>query len=203
MENKDNEQLIIEVEKVFQRVLDSKRLSLKEIIVLVQFGVTTGIVFINKILQTIEERGEKAASKKFSGDQIVILINSINSEFYYRTGHFYANGSGMLIPLELSLTHLKVIRLIQELESDMLYGKLGLSTEINQRELAYLFSALSKAEIFHSSADLLAFSIAEITNYSEQSIRRVILDFKKTNGGIETKEKKKILKKIEMLFDSF
>ena len=103
MENKENEQILTDVEKAFQRVLDSNRLSLEEIIVLIQYGVTTGIVFINQILQTIEERGEKAASKKFSGDQIDILINSINSEFYYRTGHFYANGSGLLIPLELSL----------------------------------------------------------------------------------------------------
>jgi hypothetical protein len=203
MENKENEQILIDVEKAFQRVLDSKRLSLEEIIVLIQYGVTTGIVFINQILQTIEERGEKAASKKFSGDQIDILINSINSEFYYRTGHFYANGSGLQIPLDLSLAHVKVIRLIHELDSEMLYGKFELGTEINQRELAYLFSALANGDIFHSSADLLAYSIAEVTNYSEQSIRRVILDFKKTKGGIENEEKKKILKKIEKLFDSF
>lgn len=204
MENKNYDlQLIEEIDKMFDYVTKSKRFSMDEIYVLCQFGIISGLFFINDILQTIEVKGQKPAGKKFSGDKIDIMLNSIDSEFYYRTSHFYANGNGFQIPLEVSLAHLKVKRVIQDLDFEMLYGKDELSQDINQRELAYLFAALADAEIFHTSSDLLAGSLEQITNYSEKSIRRVILDLKKTKGGWSNDEKQKLLKKIINVINSF
>jgi hypothetical protein len=204
MENKDiNDQFLNKIEKLSQRLINSKRLTTDEFIVLAKFGLNTGIIFIDNILSAIEEKGLKPAGKKFSGDMIDLMINSINSEFIFRTSHFYSNGNGLQIPIELGLAHLKVIRVIQDLDIEMLYGNDTLSQEINQRELAYLFSALSYAEIFHSSSNLLANSLAQITNYSEMSLRRVMLDYKKTNGGWSNDEKEKLLKKISDIIYSF
>lgn len=204
MENELTEEMLIQKsEELFKRVIESERLSLKEVMVLLQFGVITGIVFINNILLAIDQIGEKAAGKKFSGNYIDIVINSLNSEFYYRTSHFYSNGSGLQIPKQLGLAQLKVIKVIEDLEVEMLYGNAELSTEINQRELSYLFAALSHAEIFHSSSKLLAESLESITNYSEKSLKRVIMDFKKTNGGLKIEEKQNLLKKITDVINSF
>jgi hypothetical protein len=204
MENEITEEMLIQKsEELFKRVIESERLSLEEVMVLLQFGVITGIVFINDILVAIDQKGEKAAGKKFSGNYLDIVINSLNSEFYYRTSHFYLNGSGLQIPIQLGLAQLKVIKVIQDLEVEMLYGNAELSTEINQRELSYLFAALSDAEIFHSSSKLLAESLESITNYSEKSLKRVIMDFKKTNGGLKIEEKQNLLKKITDVINSF
>jgi hypothetical protein len=181
MENKDQDRQLIEfIDKMFDRIIKSGRLSFDEILVLCQFGIITGLTFINDIIETIELKGQKPAGKKFSGDKIDLMLKSMDSEFNYRTGHFFNNGFGAQIPLSLSLAHLKVTKVIQDLDVEMLYGNDDLSQDINQRELAYLFSALSNAEIFHQSPDLLANALEQITNYSQKSIRRVILDFKKT-----------------------
>jgi hypothetical protein len=204
MENKEyNGQLSHEINMMIDRIVESKRLSKNEIIILCQFGLISGLTFINKILLTIEEKGEKAAGKIFSGDKISLILNSINSEFYYRTNHFYAEGLGLQIPEQLGYAHLNVTHVIYDLETEMLYGNSELSVEINQRELAYLFAALADAEIFHSSSDLLASSLEKITNYPEKSIRRVILDIKKTKGGWSNDEKEKLLKKVSDLIYSF
>lgn len=202
-EDKDNRVLEKEIELMFKRIIDSHRLKADEILVLCQYGAMTGLTYLNEILKDIDEKGEKAAGKKYSSQSIDFLINSIRSEFYFRTSHFYAEGHGHLIPEELGLAFIKLVNVIYDLESEMLYGNQELNDVINQKELAYLFAALSHQNIFHSSANLLAQSLESITNYSEESIRRVILDFKKTSGGWSKQEKEKLLKKLSDAIDSF
>jgi hypothetical protein len=204
MENNEHiDNLGVELEGMFNRIIESNRLSQNEILILCQYGITSGLIFINNIMKTIEERGEKAAGKIFSGDKISLILNSINSEFYYRTNHFYEKGQGFQIPEQLGFAHIKLTQVIYDLEAEMLYGNSELSTEINQRELAFLFSALAEAEIFHSSSDLLASSLGKITNYSENSIRRVVLDLKKTKGGWVKDDKEKLLNKLSIIIHSF
>jgi hypothetical protein len=202
-QDKNQKLFIAEAENMTKRIIDSKLLAIEDITPLSQYGVTTGLVYINKILKTIEEKGEKAAGKIFDSQKIDLILNLMNTEYYFRTSNIYAQGEGLSIPVELELAHLKMIQVIYDLETDMVYGDAELSTEINQRELAYLFAALSHNEIFHSSPNLLSQSLESITNYSVKSFRRVILDMKKTKGGWPKDEKQKLLKKISDIINSF
>ena len=203
-EQENSQNLIIsEIENVFRRVIDSKRLSENEILVLCQYGVITGLIYINDILKTIDEKGEKAAGKKITGDKIELLVNSMRSEFYFRTNQFYAQGQGLLIPEALGLAFLKLIDVVYELEFDMLYGKNDLSKSVNQMELSYLFAALANKNYFRSNPTLLADSLCMITDYSEDAVIRVIQTFNSTNGGLSDIEKQNLLKKIKDAIDSF
>ena len=202
-QDKNQKLFIAEAENIMKRIIDSKLLAIEDITPLSQYGVTTGLVYINKILKTIEEKGNKPAGKIFDSQKIDLILNLMNTEYYFQTSNIYAQGKGLSIPVELELAHLKMIQVIYDLETDMVYGDAELSTEINQRELAYLFAALSHNEIFHPSPNLLSQSLESITNYSEKSIRRVILDMKKTKGGWPNDEKQKLLKKITDIINSF
>lgn len=205
MENEEEIQneLKDQIEKLFQRIIISKKLTISELAILCQFGATAGLVYLNDILTTIEQKGEKAAGKKLTRKTVDLLLHSMKTEFHYRTSMIYATGNGLTIPEELYFAFMKLENIIYDLESDMLYGSQELVNSISQRELAYLFSALANKRIFHSSADVLASSIESITNYSEDSIRRVIIDLKKTNGGWSEEDKEKLLKKISDAINSF
>ena len=203
-EQESNQKLIIsEIESVFKRIIDSKRLSKNDIVVLCQYGVITGLIYINDILKTIDEKGEKAAGKKITGDKIELLVNSMRSEFYFRTNLFYAQGHGLLIPEELGLAFITLIDVVYELEFDMLYGKNDLNKSMNQKELSYLFAALAKMNYFRSNPTLLADSLCTITDYSEDAVIRVIQNFNSTNGGLSDIEKQNLLKKIKDAIDSY
>ena len=78
-----------------------------------------------------------------------------------------------------------------------------LDKSMNQKEIAYLFAALSNSKFFRDNTNLIAESINILTGYSMESLIRVIQNFKSTNGGLSENEKENLLKKIKGAIDSF
>jgi hypothetical protein len=203
MENNKIEQINEVIDDSYKRILESKRMSPEDIGLLYSYGITTGLLIMAEILKLIEENGLKSTSKIYHSRFMERINLSLASEFNFRTIHFYQNGEGFLIPIELQDAFLNLNLALNDLEIEMTFELDELDTSLNQKEISYLFTALSNKKYFRSNTTLLAESIGLLTGYSEESISRVIQTFKNTNGGLSPDEKQKILEKIKDAIDSF
>jgi len=203
MENNKIEQINVAIDEAYKRIVESKRLRLEDIEILYKFGITTGLLIMAEILKLIEEKGLKSAGKIYHSRFMEMIYLSMTSEYHYRTAHFYQSGQGFLLPFELQAAFLNLNLALNDLEIEMTFELDELDTSLNQKEISYLFTALSNKKYFRSNTTLLAESIGLLTGYPEESITRVIQTFKNTNGGLSPLEKEKILEKIKDAIDSF
>jgi hypothetical protein len=203
MENNKIEQINEAIDDSYKRILESKRMKLEDIGLLYSCGITTGLLIMSEILKLIEENGLKSAGKIYHSRFMEMIKLSITSEYNFRTIHFYQNGHGLLIPIELQDAFINLRLAFNQLEIEMTFELDELDTSLNQKEISYLFTALANKKYFRSNTTLLAESIGLLTGYPEESITRVIQTFKNTNGGLSPDEKQKILEKIKNAIDSF
>lgn len=191
------------IDQSYKRIIDSNRMKQEDIYILYTFGITSGLVILSEILKSIEEFDLKSTGKIYHSKFMQMVYLSISSEFNFRTSHYYQNGQGLLLPVELQDAFLNLNFALSQLEIEMTYELDELDNALNQRELTYLFLALAKKNYFRSNTTLLAKSLNIVTGYSEGSIERVIQNFNSTNGGLPENEKSKLLKKIKDAIDSF
>jgi hypothetical protein len=203
MENNQLDQLNKLIDDAYKRILDSNRIKPENIALLYTFGVTTGLLMLSEILKVIEEKDLKSAGKIYHARYMETIYLSIRSEYQFRTNHFYQQGQGLLIPIELQDAFLDLQLALNQLEIEMTFELDELDNSMNQKEISYLFCALANKKYFRSNPTLIAESMSLVTGYSEESIIRVIQSFKNTNGGMSEDEKQKILKKIKDAIDSY
>jgi hypothetical protein len=203
MENNQLDQLNNIIDDAYKRILDSNRIKHEHIVFLYTYGITTGLFLMAEILKVIEENGLKSAGKIYHARYMETIYISIRSEYHFRTNHFYQQGQGLLIPIELQDAFLDLQLALNKLEMEMTFELDELDNSMNQKEISYLFCALANKNYFRSNTTLLSESIALVTGYSEESITRVIQNFKSTNGGLSENEKDNLLKKIKSAIDSF
>jgi hypothetical protein len=203
MENNQLDQFNNIIEDAYKRILDSNRMKPEHIGLLCTFGITTGLLMLSEILKVIEEKDLKSAGKIYHSRYMETIRTSISSEYQFRTSHFYQQGHGLLIPVELQDAFLDLQIALKQLAIEMTYELDELDNSMNQKEISYLFCALANKNYFRSNTTLLAQSMGLVTGYPEESIIRVIQSFKNTNGGISEDEKQKILNKIKDAIDSF
>ena len=203
MENNKSTDIQNFIEEAFKRLIESKKLKLNDIGYLYTYGVTTGLIMLSEILKTIEQKGLKSASKIYNSRYLEMIHISISSEYHYRTSHFYQNGHGMKIPIELQEAFINLKTALNDIELEMTYEFKKLDKTLNQKELSYLFSALANKNYFRSNPSLLAESLNLLTGYSKNAIIRVIQTFNNTKGGLSEAEKQNLLKKIKDAIDSF
>ncbi len=203
MENNQLDQLNNLIDDAYKRILDSNRIKPENIALLYTFGVTTGLLMLSEILKVIEEKDLKSAGKIYHARYMETIYMSLRSEYHFRTNHFYQQGQGLLIPIELQDAFLDLQLALSQLEIEMTFELDDLDNSLNQKEISYLFCALANKKYFRSNPTLIAESMSLVTGYSEESIIRVIQSFKNTNGGMSDDEKQKILKKIKDAIDSY
>jgi hypothetical protein len=203
MENNQLDQLNNLIDDDYKRVLDSNRIKHEHIAFLYTYGITSGLILMGEILKVIDENGLKSAGKIYHARYMETIYMSIRSEYHFRTNHFYQQGQGLLIPIELQDAFFALQLALNQLEIEMTFELDDLDNSMNQKEISYLFCALANKKYFRSNSTLLAESMSLVTGYSEESIIRVIQSFKNTNGGMSEDEKQKILKKIKDAIDSF
>jgi len=203
MENNQLDQLNNIIDDAYKRILDSNRIKHEHIGFLYTYGITTGLFLMAEILKVIEENGLKSAGKIYHARYMETIYISIRSEYHFRTNHFYQQGQGLLIPIELQDAFLDLQLALNKLEIEMTFELDELDNSMNQKEISYLFCALANKNYFRSNTTLLSESMALVTGYSEESITRVIQNFKSTNGGLSENEKDNLLKKIKNAIDSF
>ncbi len=191
------------IEDAYRRIVDSNRMKPEHIGLLYSFGITTGLLMLSEILKVIEEKDLKSAGKIYHARYMETIRMSISSEYQFRTSHFYQQGHGLLIPVELQDAFLDLQIALKQLAIEMTYELDELDNSMNQKEISYLFCALANKNYFRSNPTLIAESMSLVTGYSEESIIRVIQSFKNTNGGMSEDEKQKILKKIKDAIDSY
>ncbi len=192
-----------QMEEYFERIIKSERISSEDVLWLSNYGITSGLIFLGEILKTIEEQDLRSASKIYHLKFLETVYLNIRSEFKFRTAHFFQNGIGAMIPVELTNAFLNLFEAFGRLEIEMSFELDELDKSINQRELVYLFLALAEKNYIRSNTTLLAEAINLVTGYSEGSIERVIQNFNNTNGGLPENEKRNLLKKIKDAIDSF
>lgn len=202
-ENNNLENINNQIDEAYKRLLDSKRMSKEDIALLYQFGIISGLYTLCEILQTIEERGLKSAGKTYHSKFMEKIYLSLSVEYTFRLGHFYQNGFGLLIPIELQDAFLSLKMAFNQLELEMNFELHELDNSINQKEITYIFAAMANKNYFRSNSTLLAQSINIATGYSEDSIIRVLQTYNSTNGGLADHEKQNLLNKIKDAIDSF
>jgi hypothetical protein len=203
MENNQLDQLNNLIEDAYKRILDSNRMKHEHIGLLYTYGITTGLLLMGEILKVIEENGLKSAGKIYHARYMETIHMSTRSEYQFRTNHFYQQGHGLLIPIELQDAFLDLQIALKQLAIEMTFELDELDNSMNQKEISYLFTAIANKKYFRSNTTLLAESIGLLTGYPEESITRVIQTFKNTNGGLSPNEKQKLLEKIKDAMDSF
>jgi hypothetical protein len=185
------------------RIIQSNRMSHEDILWLSNYGITSGLIFLGEILKTVEEQDLRSASKIYHSKFLETVYLNTRSEFEFRTGHFFQNGSGALIPIELTNAFLNLLEAFRQLEIEMSFNLDKLNKQLNQKEITYLFATLAKQKVFRSNNSLLAQAINLVTDYQIDSIIRVLQNYKSTDGGLSDKEKQNILEKIKVAMDSF
>ncbi len=205
MENNNNnlEHINNQIDEAYKTLYDSKRMSEENIAWLCQYGIISGLYTFCEILQTIEKRGLKSAGKTYHSKFMEKIYLSLSVEYSFRLGHFYQNGHGLLIPVEIQDAFLSLNMAFNQLELEMNFELQELDNSINQKEITYIFAAMANKKYFRSNSTLLAESINLATGYSVDSIIRVLQKFNSTNGGLSDIEKQNLLKKIKDAIDSF
>ena len=185
------------------KLIEKNLLTLSEIYCLCKHGVTIGLVYLNNILLNIEEDGLKSTSKVYTQKIMDTLYFSTKSEFYFRTNHFYQNGLGSEIPMELIEGFLKLEQAIEHIENLLLYGEFEQSKTLSMYELSYLLCALADEKLIRSNPTVLANALGDLTDYSYESIERTIKTIQSTKGGREEDKKTRLKKKIENILSSY
>ena len=194
MENNQSNEINNLIYDSFKRLIESNRINIEDIKILSSYGIVSGLLILSEILKSIEENGLKSAGKIYHSRYMEMFYLHLNTEYEFRTRHFFENGYGFVIPNKLQEAFMNLKLVVQKLDLEMTYELNELNKSINQKELSYLFAALAKMNYFRSNTTLLADALGLITGYSENSIIRVIQSFNSTNGGLSDIEKQNLLK---------
>jgi hypothetical protein len=169
---------------------------------------SSGLSSIPKVLyvisDSIDQIGLRSASKRYNQYVFNAYFELIESQFHTITSVYYATRTIDRLPVEHLNLYQKGKFELEQLEKKLLYPDEELDCEkLNQKQIVQLFAALSNANVFTSSPNLLAESIANVTAYSEKSVKRVINSSKSTKGGFEIEEKEYIKKILNKIIDEF
>ena len=192
------------LEDVKNRLLNHTELTESEILEFYTMGLYSIPNILNFIYKNIDDKGLKSSSKKFNNLVINSYFQIIESEFHGITNLFYAFRIADKIPIAHINLYQKGYQELEKLEKKLIYPEEELNCDIlNQKQLIQLFTALAEANVFTSSPNLLAESLANATAYSEKSIKRVINQTQSTNGGFKKEEKEYLKKVINQIIDDF
>jgi len=167
-----------------------------------------GLSSIPKLLYSIydyiDQKGLKSASKTYNHYVLDSYFELIESQFYGITSIYYATRTIERLPIEHVNLYQKGKFELEKLEKKLLYPDEELDCEkLNQKQIVQLFAALSESNVFTSSPNLLAESIANVTAYSEKSVKRVINSAKSTKGGFKIEEKEYLKNTLNKIIDDF
>ena len=190
-------------------VTKHKLLTEEELNNILAFGFINLINILHFICEKIEEFGFIRTRRKLNQFTFDAYFNLIEAEFLSKFNHWtmIANIYGGMeesYPTDLINAYTKGQKAFEELEILTLHPPEDLIDDIlNQKQLVYLFSALSNAEIFSKSPELLSKSLSTITAYSKNSIKKNFNLNSSPKGGMDKKDKDKILKELKIILDNF
>ncbi len=187
-------------EDLWKRIINKKLLTIEEIHILSKYGLTCGLIYMNEILEHLEEYGELSTRKAYTNRFLFAIQKSIDSEFYFRTNHFFQNGLGYQIPMDLINAFSRLKEALMDLDFELSFGEFDSSNYINQTELIYLFKALSARGIIRRSPVLIAEALDLLTDYSYESLEKTA---KNTFGGDNPDKKDELLKKLKIILSSY
>jgi hypothetical protein len=211
MENNDN---FDEAKYKKQRLIDllvtkHKLLTDEELNNFYEFGFIYLINILYFICEKIEENGFTNTGKKLTQFTFDAYYNTIEAEFYCKFNNWtiLGNINGGLdenFQIQLANVYTKGQKALEKLQDQTLYPPEELEDNIlNQKQLVYLFSALSNAEIFTKSPELLSEALSSITVFSKNSIKKNFNRNSSTNGGMDEKEKDKIIEELKRIIEKF
>jgi hypothetical protein len=197
-----------------QRLIDllvtkHKLLTEEELNNISAFGFIYLINILYFICEKIEENGFTNTGKKLTQFTFDAYYNTIEAEFYckFNSWNIIANISGGLeenFPFELAKFYTIGKKALEKLQDQTLYPPEELEDSIlNQKQLVYLFSALSNEEIFIKSPELLSDALSTITAYSKNSIKKNFNLNSSSNGGMNKKDKDKIIEELKRIIENF
>lgn len=169
-----------------------------------EYLVDTLIIICNQI----NKFGYKSTGKKLHSFTFDAYFNSIKAEYQCKYD-IYAlmgalNGDLNLITDEFTEIYTKGFNALEKLEELTKYPPEDLIVDIlNQKQLVYLFSALSNEEIFTKSPELLSEALSSITAFSKNSIKKNFNLNSSSNGGMDEKEKNKIIEELKRIIEKF
>ena len=173
------------------------------------FGFIYLINILYFICESIEEKGYSNTGKKLTQFTFDAYYNTIEAEFYckFNSWTILGNISGGLdenFQIHLANVYTKGQQALEKLNELTLFPPEELELKIlNQKQLVYLFSALSSAEIFTKSPELLSEALSSITTFSKNSIKKNFNRNSSTNGGMDEKEKDKIIEEVKRIIENF
>lgn len=188
------EEIQIELEKLLEKqtniLTKHTDLKVKDIRECYSIGLSSIPKVLFSIYKYIDEKGLKSASNRYNQYVLSAYFELIESQFYGIASIYFATRTIERLPIEHVNLYQKGKVELEKLEKKLLYPDEELDCEkLNQKQIVQLFAALSEANIFTSSPNLLAESIANVTAYSEKSVKRVINSAKSTKGGFKIEEK--------------